>query len=116
MDESNASLAYLELEFSLKIYTIRQIKFQIFIEYAIKISKMKIQALSEDLSQILWYTFSQKWEKCQTWVLEHHIKMDYVPNLRKNPAKPKLDPQNVLNDTSCLFIWSSRVLEFAIFG
>ena len=44
---------------------------------------MKILALSEDLSQIQWYTFSQKWEKCQTWVLEHHVKMDYVPNLRK---------------------------------
>ena len=116
MDESNASLAYLELEFSLKIYTIRQIKFQIFIEYAIKISKMKIQALSEDLSQILWRTFSQICEKCQIWVLEHHLKMDYVPKFRKNPAKPKLDPQNVLHGTSCSFIWSSRVLEFAIFG
>ena len=31
---------------------------------------MKILALSEDLSQIQWYNFSQKWEKCQTWVLD----------------------------------------------
>ena len=77
---------------------------------------MKILALSEGLSQIQWYTFSQKCEKCQTWVLEHHIKMDYVQNLRKNPAKPKLGPQNVLYDNSCRFFRSSRVLKFAIFG
>ena len=32
-----------------KSYTIRQIKFQIFIEYAIKISEMKIQAHRKDL-------------------------------------------------------------------
>ena len=57
---------------------------------------MKIWPLSEDLIQIRGYTFSQKWEKCQTWVFEHHIKMFYVQNLRKNPAKPKLGPQNVL--------------------
>ena len=76
---------------------------------------MKILALSEDLSQIQWYPFSQKWGKCQTWVLEHHIKMDYVQNLRKDPAKPKLGPQNVLHDNSCPFLRSSRVLKFAIF-
>ena len=44
---------------------------------------MKIQALSDIISQIQWYSFSQKLQKCQTWVLEHHIKMDYVQNLRK---------------------------------
>ena len=77
---------------------------------------MKILALSEDLSQIQWYTFSQKWKKCQTWVLEHHIKMDFVQNLRKSPAKSKFGPQNVLNDNSCRFIRSSRVLKFLIFG
>ena len=63
MDESNASLAYLELEFSKKIYTIRKIKFQIFIEYAIKISEMKIQALRNDLAKFRWYIFSQKCKK-----------------------------------------------------
>ena len=44
---------------------------------------MKVWPLSDELIQIRGYTFSQKWEKCQTWVLEHHIKMDYVQNLRK---------------------------------
>ena len=44
---------------------------------------MKIQALSDIISQIQWYSFSQKLQKCQTWVLEHHIKMGYVQNLRK---------------------------------
>ena len=77
---------------------------------------MKIQALSDIISQIQWYSFSQKLQKCQTWVLEHHIKMDYVQNLRINPTKPKLGPQNVLYDTSCPFLRSSKVLEFAIFG
>ena len=38
------------------------------------------------------------------------------PKLEKNPAKPKLGPQNVSYVTSCPFIWSSRVLGFAIFG
>ena len=38
------------------------------------------------------------------------------PKLLKNPAKPKLGPQNVLCYTSCPFLRSSRVLEFAIFG
>ena len=104
------------MEFFDDLYAIRQLKFPILSEYEIKTSKMKIQALSEDLSQILWRTFSQICEKCQIWVLEHHLKMDYVPKFRKNPAKPKLDPQNVLHGTSCSFIWSSRVLEFAIFG
>ena len=94
---------------------IRQIKFPIFCEYEVKTSEMKIWALSEDLSQILWYDFSQKCEKCQTWVFHHHIKMFYVQNLRKNPAKPKLGPQNILCDTSCPFLRISRVLEFAIF-
>ena len=61
---------------------------------------MKIWPLSEDLIQIRGHNFSQKWEKCQTWVLKHHIKMDYVQNLRKNPTKPKLGPQNIFNDTS----------------
>ena len=42
---------------------IRQIKFQILCEYEVKTSETKIQALSEDLSQILWYTFSQKWDE-----------------------------------------------------
>ena len=58
-------------------------KFVDFCEYKIKIFEMKILVLSEDLSQIQWYIFSQKWEKCQTWVLEHHIKMDYVQNFKK---------------------------------
>ena len=89
-------LVQLELESANVLYTIRQIKFPILCEYEVKTSKMKIMALSEDLSQIQWYTFSQKWEKFQIWVLEHHIKMDYVQNFRKNPAKPKLGPQNVL--------------------
>ena len=51
-------------------------------ECEVKTCQMKILALSEGLSQIQWYTFSQKCEKCQTWFLEHHIKMDYVQNLR----------------------------------
>ena len=38
------------------------------------------------------------------------------PKLEKNPAKPKLGPQNVSYVTSCPFIRSSRVLGFAIFG
>ena len=38
------------------------------------------------------------------------------PKLKKNPAKPKLGPQNVSYVTSCPFIRSSRVLGFAIFG
>ena len=67
---------------------------------------MKILALSEHLSQIQWYTFSRKWEKCQTWVL------DYVQNLRKNPAKPKLGPQNVLYDNSCRYAVFSGVAEY----
>ena len=91
------------MEYSDDLYTIRQIKFPILYEYEVKTSKMKILVLSEDLSQIQWYIFSQKWEKCQTWVLEHHINMDYVQNLRKNPTKPKLGPQNFLYDNSCLF-------------
>ena len=44
---------------------------------------MKILALSENLSQLWWYNFSQKWEKCKTWVFEHQIKLDYVQNFRK---------------------------------
>ena len=48
--------------------------------------------------------------------LEHHIKMDYVQNLRINHAKPKFGPQNVLQDDSCRFLWSSIVLILAIFG
>ena len=71
------------MEYSDDLYVIRQIKFQILCDYEVKISEMNIWALSKDLSQIQWYTFSQKWEKCQTWVLEHHVKKDYVPNLRK---------------------------------
>ena len=74
---------HIELEYSNDLYAIRQIKFPILCEYEVKTSKVQILALCEDLSQIQWYTFSQKWEKCQTWVLEHHIKMDYVQNLRK---------------------------------
>ena len=56
---------------------------------------MKLVVLSEVLSQIQWYkflTFSQKWNKYQTWVLEHrehHIMMDYV----QNTGEPKLSPQ-----------------------
>ena len=38
------------------------------------------------------------------------------PKLKKNPAKPKLGTKNVLYDTSCPFLRSSKVLEFAIFG
>ena len=38
------------------------------------------------------------------------------PKLEKNPAKLKLDTKNVLYDTSCPFLWSSKELEFAIFG
>ena len=38
------------------------------------------------------------------------------PKLEKTPAKPNLIPQNVLYDTSCPLLSSSRVLEFAIFG
>ena len=65
---------------------------------------MKIMALSEDLSQILWYTFSQKWKKCQTWDLEHHIQMGYVQKLRKNLVNPKSGPQIDLYDiNSCRF-------------
>ena len=65
---------------------------------------MKIWALSKGLIQIQRYTFSQKWGKCQAWVLEHHIKMGYVQNLRKNPAKPKSDPQiNLYDINSCRF-------------
>ena len=71
------------MEYFDHLYAIRQIKFQILCEYELKTSEMNIWALSEDLCQILWYTFSQKCEKCQTWDLQHHIKMDYVPNLRK---------------------------------
>ena len=87
---SNVCLVQLELEYSDDLNAIRQIKFPILCEYDAKPSKMKILAFSEDLSQLWWYTFSQKWEKCKTWVLEHHIKMDDVQNVRKNPAKPKL--------------------------
>ena len=36
--------------------------------------------------------------------------------LEKNPAKLKLGTKNVLYNTSCPFLWSSKVLEFAIFG
>ena len=36
--------------------------------------------------------------------------------LEKNSAKLKLGSKNVLYDTSCPFLWSSKVLEFAIFG
>ena len=36
------------------------------------------------------------------------------PKLEKNPAKPKLSPQNVLYDTSCPLLNNSRVLEFVI--
>ena len=49
-------------------------------------------------------------------VMEHHIKMDYVKNFRKNPEKPNLGSQNVLHDNLCLFLRNSRVLKFAIFG
>ena len=83
MQRKNVCLVQSELEYSNGLYVIRQIKFPIFREYNAKISKMKIWPLSGDLFQIRGYTFSQKWEKCQTWVLEHHIKMDYVQNLRK---------------------------------
>ena len=38
------------------------------------------------------------------------------PKLEKNPAKLKLGTKNVLYDTSCPFLWSNKVLEFAIFG
>ena len=38
------------------------------------------------------------------------------PKLEKNPAKPKLSPQNVLYDTSCPLLSSIRVLEFVSFG
>ena len=38
------------------------------------------------------------------------------PKLKKNPAKPKLGTKNVLYDTSCPLLSSSRVLEFVIFG
>ena len=103
------------MEYFDDLYAIRQIKLQILCEYEVKTSEMNIWALSEDLCQILWYTFSQKCEKCQTWVLEHHIKMDYVQNLRINPTKPKLGPQNVLYDTSCPFLKLRIILKVAIF-
>ena len=45
---------------------------------------MKIQALSDDILQNAMVLFSQKLQKCQIWVFEQHIKMDYVQNLRKN--------------------------------
>tara|TARA_Y100001956_G_C3977799_1_gene123721 strand:- start:198 stop:368 length:171 start_codon:yes stop_codon:yes gene_type:complete len=48
--------------------------------------------------------------------LEHHIKMDYVQNLRKTLSKPKLGPQNILYDISWPFLRRSRDLEFAVFG
>ena len=54
-----------------------------FFEYKIKNSDMKIQALSDDILQNAMVLFSQKLQKCQIWVFEQHIKMDYVQNLRK---------------------------------
>ena len=38
------------------------------------------------------------------------------PKLKKNLAKLKLCTKNVLYDTSCPFLWSNKVLEFAILG
>ena len=58
---------------------------------------MKTWPLSQGLIQIPGYKFSQKWEKFRIWVLKHHtMRIDYVQNLRKNPTKAKLGPQNVL--------------------
>ena len=60
MHWSNVHLVYLELEYFDDLDAIRQIKFPILCEYDAKTSRMKILALSEDLSQLWWYTFFTK--------------------------------------------------------
>ena len=84
------------------IFTLLEIKFQILSVYEIKTSKMKILALSEDLSQIQWYTFSQKWEKMPDLGFGTSYKDELCPKLYV-PAQPKLGPQKVLYFTSCPF-------------
>ena len=91
--------------YSDELYGIRQIKFPILCEYDAKTSEIKILVVSEELSQLLCYIFSQFSqieEKYKFWVLEHLIKMDYVQNCKK-PAKPKSGSQNVLCCISCQF-------------
>ena len=81
------------MDYSDDPHAIRQIKFSISCEYEVKTSEIKIQDLNEDLSQILWYTFSHKWEKFQTWVLEHHIKLEIVQRLFSLTVSPNCPPR-----------------------
>ena len=53
----------MKLEYSGNLHAIRQVKFQIFCQYEVKTSEMKLWALSEDLTEIQCYNFSPKWEK-----------------------------------------------------
>ena len=90
------------LEYSSVFYTIRHIKFTDFCEYKIKKSDLKIQALSEDISQIEWYLlFFTKITKMPDLGFGTSYKDGLCPKLEKNLEKPKLSPQNVLYDSSC---------------
>ena len=60
--------------------------------------------------------FSTKITKMPDLCFGTSYKDGLCPKLKKNPAKPKLGTKNVLYDTSCPFLRSSKVLEFAIFG
>ena len=70
-------------------------KFQILCEYEVKASEMKFGS-SVKISLKTYGIIFTKMGKCQSLALEHHIKMFYVQNLRKNTGKPKLGTQNVL--------------------
>ena len=62
------------------------------------------------------FDFFTKMEKMPDLGFGTSYKDGLCLNLEKNPAKLKLGAKNVLYDTSCPFLWSSKVLEFAIFG
>ena len=47
------------MEYSGDLHAIRQIKYPILYEYEVNTSEMKIWALSKDLAQIQYYTFSK---------------------------------------------------------
>ena len=59
--------------------------------------------------------FFTKMGKMPDMGFETPYKDGLCPKLEKNPAKPKLSPQNVLHDTPCPLLSNSIVLEFVIF-
>ena len=80
------------MKYSDDLSAMRQIKFLILCGYEVKTSEMKIQALSEDLSQIQWYTFSQKWEKMPDLGFGTSYKDGLCPKLENKSYKAKIRP------------------------